>query len=323
MTFGAVNGVAIGDHFERRTDVSAAGVHRALVAGIVGRPDTGAESIVAPGGYEDDEDLGNLIIYTGQGGRNPDTGRQESDQSFTRGNAALVTSCLKGLPVRVVRGSTQTGYSYAGLFRVDEYWMEEGRAGFQICRFRMLADAATEGAAAADAEPGKRVLTTVLRVVRDTKLSQQVKILNDFTCQVCGTKLMCVGGPYAEGAHVRALGKPHNGPDVLENLLCLCPNHHVLFDFGGFVIDESFMVRGLGEPSPLSGLTKPDQEFLAYHRGLWQHTAAPATGSSRTIVTEIGADGEHFAILRGLSRLACDTTAPGQGGGTSATPPAA
>lgn len=286
MAFGEIDGIPVGTHFERRTDVAAAGVHRAPIAGIVGRPETGAESIVASGGYEDDEDLGDVIIYTGQGGRDPETGRQIADQSFTRGNAALVTSCLQGLPVRVVRGSTNAGYTYAGLFRVDEYWMEGGRAGFQICRFRMVADEPENVADIVSTEPAKRIATTVLRIVRDTKKSQQVKALNDFTCQVCGTRLLCVGGPYAEGAHIRPLGKPHHGPDVLENLLCLCANHHVLFDHGGFVIDENYFVQGLGEPTPLLGMTKPDQQFLAYQRSLWAQTSVLTRENSRTIVRE-------------------------------------
>ena len=36
-----------------------------------------------------------------------------------------------------------------------------------------------------------------------------------------------------EAAHIRPLGAPHNGPDTLDNTLCLCPNHHVPFDHSG------------------------------------------------------------------------------------------
>lgn len=36
---------------------------------------------------------------------------------------------------------------------------------------------------------------------------------------------------YAEGAHIRPLST-RGGPDTEENLLCLCPNHHVSFDRG-------------------------------------------------------------------------------------------
>jgi len=58
-------------------------------------------------------------------------------------------------------------------------------------------------------------------------------------------------GPYAEAAHIRALGLPHNGPDVLENLLCLCPNDHVRFDAGAIYIDYSYGVRESGTHTSL------------------------------------------------------------------------
>jgi putative restriction endonuclease len=47
----------------------------------------------------------------------------------------------------------------------------------------------------------------------------------------------------SEGAHIRALGKPHLGPDVPEKVLCLCPNHHALFDDGGIYIGDDLRVR--------------------------------------------------------------------------------
>ena len=46
-------------------------------------------SIVLSGGYIDDEDNGTLIVYTGEGGRDPEIGRQVKDQTLTGGNAAL------------------------------------------------------------------------------------------------------------------------------------------------------------------------------------------------------------------------------------------
>ena len=39
---------------------------------------------------------------------------------------------------------------------------------------------------------------------------------------------------YSEGAHIRPLGKPHDGPDQPDNVLC--PNCHVLFGAGAFAI---------------------------------------------------------------------------------------
>jgi hypothetical protein len=60
------------------------------------------------GGYEDDEDHGDVIVYTGYGGRDPATGKQISDQPFSLWNRALAYSSLNGLPVRVIRGPATT-----------------------------------------------------------------------------------------------------------------------------------------------------------------------------------------------------------------------
>jgi putative restriction endonuclease len=68
-------------------------------------------SIVLSGGYVDDEDLGDVIIYTGEGGRDPNTGRQVADQQLTLGNKALAENHLNGIPIRVHRGSSA---EYAG-----------------------------------------------------------------------------------------------------------------------------------------------------------------------------------------------------------------
>jgi putative restriction endonuclease len=46
-------------------------------------------SIVQSVGYVDDRDDGDLVIYTGQGGRDPNSGRQIADQALTRGNKQL------------------------------------------------------------------------------------------------------------------------------------------------------------------------------------------------------------------------------------------
>src|SRR5665648_278714 len=83
-------------------ELSRAGGHRPTQAGIAGSQKAGADSIVVSGGYEDDQDLGDLIIYTGHGGQDRDTGRQAGDQQLTHANLALARSCDEGLPVRVI-----------------------------------------------------------------------------------------------------------------------------------------------------------------------------------------------------------------------------
>lgn len=58
------------------------------------------------GGYQDDEDYGTVIVYTGHGGMDSTTKGQIADQTLTAQNLALAVSADRGLPVRVVRGAT-------------------------------------------------------------------------------------------------------------------------------------------------------------------------------------------------------------------------
>jgi putative restriction endonuclease len=113
--------------------------------------------------------------------------------------------------------------------------------------------------------------------VRDTAVTRQVKALHDYRCQVCGVRLSSAAGPYAEAAHIRPLGAPHHGPDVLANVLCLCPNHHVLFDLGSFGVADDEALLGL--PGQLRPHKKHliGAEFLAYHRA---HFYAPQAEES-------------------------------------------
>src|ERR1700693_5013850 len=104
-TFGEIAGYREGRAFESREALSESGIHRPMQAGISGAAEEGADSIVLSGGYEDDVDEGNEIVYTGHGGRDPGTGQQVSDQQFVRGNAALARDKVMGLPVRVSRGA--------------------------------------------------------------------------------------------------------------------------------------------------------------------------------------------------------------------------
>lgn len=71
------------------------------MAGIHGRENEGAYSIVLSGGYEDDEDNGDSFTYTGSGGRdlsgNKRTAEQSCDQLLTRMNkyGTVVKYCYK------------------------------------------------------------------------------------------------------------------------------------------------------------------------------------------------------------------------------------
>jgi len=78
-------------------------------------------------------------------------------------------------------------------------------------------------------------------------------------------------GPIAIGAHIKGLGQPHNGPDAIENMLCLCPNHHDQFDYYSFYIDaDSLEIIGLsdlkGKKLNIHSRHKIDKDFLNYHK---------------------------------------------------------
>ena len=101
--FGHIDRTAVGEIFEDRKHLRASGIHAPTMAGIWGAQE-GAYSIVLSGGYEDDIDELDYILYTGQGGQDAPGGKQVADQQFTKGNLGLRLSCDYGLSVRVTRG---------------------------------------------------------------------------------------------------------------------------------------------------------------------------------------------------------------------------
>ncbi|WP_436762858.1 HNH endonuclease [Streptosporangium sp. V21-05] len=119
--------------------------------------------------------------------------------------------------------------------------------------------------------PPSRREVVMERVIRDSLLADQIKRAHDFRCQICGDRLALRRGFYAEGAHIRPLGKPHNGPDEPGNLLCLCPNHHVLLDRGMVTVQADLTVTDMASGASLGDLRVTEnheisQDHLEYHR---------------------------------------------------------
>ena len=288
--FGHVGSARPGDLFASRAELAQRGQHRPLQAGICATQEQGAESIVLSDKYEDDEVHDDFILYTGHGGRSEESGQQVADQTLTKANKGLARSQVTGLPVRVFRKITlpdgTQAFRYEGLFRVVSRDYRPGRSGFLVFLFRLeplVTEAATQSAATpyaqADgagqplaAEPAPRYEATVSRLIRDTAITRRVKALHGSRCQICGERLATPAGFYAEAAHIRPLGAPHHGPDTLSNVLCLCPNHHALFDFGSFGIADDYSLLGLPGKLRLQAPHRPDPAHLAYHR---QHIYRP------------------------------------------------
>lgn len=87
-----------------------------------------------------------------------------------------------------------------------------------------------------DAFPSRQ---TTLRdqLLRDQTTVNALKQQYEHTCQVCGHQLyQAPNTGYSEVHHLKPICAPHNGPDVPENMLVLCPNHHADFDNGMIAI---------------------------------------------------------------------------------------
>ena len=147
--FGDIPGFPPGSVFASRLELARAAVHPPSRVGVSGTAASGAASIILSGAYEDDEDGGDVILYTGQGARDRISGRQAGDQLMRGSNLALARSCDERLPVRVIRRANPhspyapaAGYRYDGLYLIERYWRDLGRSGFVIWRFRLVALAA-------------------------------------------------------------------------------------------------------------------------------------------------------------------------------------
>ncbi|MEB2527410.1 YDG/SRA domain-containing protein [Kocuria rosea] len=291
LVFGQIPGVYPGRTFSARAELRAAGVHMPPMHGIQGNPEDGADSIVLSGGYPDDEDLGDVIIFTGAGGQHRLKRIQLKDQSFSaRWNAALVRSHLDARPVRVTSGNGKTKispdkYVYRGLYLVDDYWYKVGAEGFRMCRFKLVK---TDDGSPLDIisndrsipPPGtsnpERSKTFIDSIGRSTAVTAWVKKIYDGTCQFCRTKVALPGGiHYSEGTHVRPLGYPHNGSDTADNMLCLCPTCHVRFSHLALYLDDNLQLHDLTSSQAdhaVQILARPfhdlDLDAIAYHRRL-------------------------------------------------------
>lgn len=261
IIFGEISGIKEGHLFENRKEMMPSSFHRVWGRGIDSDKEKGASAIVLSGGYND-EDNDNIIVYTGAGGRDKN-GKQVENQSWDHNdNKGLMISCDKGLPVRVIIGhkhksplSPKSGYVYAGIYYVESYWDEYeifGNKRFRMCKFKLIYSGENTNRPTPEEidldhsiKDKKRKEGTVMRIVRDTQIALSVKELYNFKCQVCGISIKTKNGFYAEGAHIKPLGRPHNGDDSLENLLCLCPNHHVMFDKGTISVSDNLKILGV------------------------------------------------------------------------------
>ncbi|MET9659323.1 YDG/SRA domain-containing protein [Streptomyces sp. NPDC006510] len=293
--FGPPPNVREEQWFRTHDALYAADVHRFRGRGISGTSHEGVDSIVASGGYAGDEDLGDVIIYTAQGGKPDEGGHLTEDQSLSGVNEGMLINYREGLPIRYVRGlgirrgKATEGYVYRGLYLVEDYWNVRTERGHLMWQFRLAKSSAGERwdaaevsdtpaddqAALARQVAAARYVSTQ-RLVRNTQEARAIKALYDNTCQMCRVPVVVDinGARYSEGAHIHALGRPHDGRDVRSNILCLCPNCHVLFDNGARLITDDLKVIDTLNRQVLGDLYverehQIDTACLGQHRSRW------------------------------------------------------
>jgi 5-methylcytosine-specific restriction endonuclease McrA len=91
-----------------------------------------------------------------------------------------------------------------------------------------------------DLETTRRRMLSINQIYRNPNNVKQVKDFYGDHCQVCGDAIRLPGGrTYSEAHHIRPLGHPHDGPDEVENMLCVCPNCHVRLDYRAIDLNVS------------------------------------------------------------------------------------
>lgn len=118
-----------------------------------------------------------------------------------------------------------------------------------------------------------KIRSTTTRIIRDTKKSNQLKSLYNNCCQICEETIQLQGRDYSEGHHLQPVGGEHNGPDIKANIIVVCPNHHVEFDYGAIAIDpDTLEITHVDKSNEFIGkkLTvhpghRVSRDYLVYH----------------------------------------------------------
>ncbi|GJS94635.1 histone-lysine N-methyltransferase family member SUVH9-like protein [Tanacetum coccineum] len=134
----------------RRMELCVVGMHRQAQAGIdyltssqSSNKESIVTSVIVSGGYKDDKDAGNVIVYTGHGGQDKQS-RQVVHQKLEGGNLVMERSMHYRIEVRVIRRFKYEGsasgkvYVYDGLYKIVEAWFEVGKSGFGVFKFKLV-----------------------------------------------------------------------------------------------------------------------------------------------------------------------------------------
>ncbi|KAJ8503872.1 hypothetical protein OPV22_004758 [Ensete ventricosum] len=205
---GQVPGVAVGDIFYFRIEMCLVGLHSQSVAGIDymtarfgNEEDPVALGVVSAGGYDNEEDNVDVLIYSGQGSSSKD------DQKLERGNLALEKSLHRANEIRVIRSAKDPSvlygkiYIYDGMYKIHESWVEKGKSGFNTFKYKFLREPGqpdgiavwkmTEKWKQNPSSRGNVILPDISSVIQNLLLHRDLRILACAIVSVCQCPTNC------------------------------------------------------------------------------------------------------------------------------------
>ena len=117
--------------------------------------------------------------------------------------------------------------------------------------------------------PPEKATKVAAQFVRNAEKTRRIRNMYQDKCQVCGIAIdVPGGGKYSEVHHLRPLKE--YGDDNYGNMLVLCPNHHVEFDYRAIGISEDGTTiidqfgKEIGRLTTVSGHSI-DAKNIVYH----------------------------------------------------------
>jgi 5-methylcytosine-specific restriction protein A len=107
--------------------------------------------------------------------------------------------------------------------------------------------------------PVSRRRVNIDSIQRNRRHVDKIKQTRNNTCQICAIRLGTENRPYSEVHHIRPLGEPHNGDDILGNMICVCPNCHKELDYLFIPIDKDFIIGQNNENHTI------ENRFIQWH----------------------------------------------------------
>ncbi|PAB60998.1 HNH endonuclease [Anaeromicrobium sediminis] len=117
----------------------------------------------------------------------------------------------------------------------------------------------------------EKIERSVVVTKRNQTIVKNLKKIYKNKCQICNIRLEVGCNEYmSEVHHIQPLGE-HDGPDISENMIVLCPNCHAMFDRGAITIDiDNNIVKHIN-PNNLLNNTKitikhfMEKKYIDYH----------------------------------------------------------